>query len=482
VRVNVRSLLTAAASRWPDRPAVIDEQGALTFADLEREVTRLEQELRARGLAPGSGLGVIARNGRGFITALFAGLGAGATVMPISPELRRAELDEMLQRAPLSMVIEDGSGARPPGVPLGTIKVGASRFELSRTGPEVQLAPQVPDAAFVRFTSGTTGTSKGVVISHAAVLARTEAARAALSVTEHDTIVWVLPMAYHFVVTIVMYVRYGACIAICDSLLATSVLASANNNRATVLYAAPTHYRMLAAEPSTVRFSHLRLAVSTSSAMSADVAQAFLARFGLPITQIYGIIEVGLPAGNLDHGATHPDTIGRPLPGYEIAVLDDDGEPVQQGEVGHLAIRGPGMFDAYLDPPRLRAEVLRDGWFMTGDLATLTVEGLVQVAGRHKSVINTAGLKVFPEEVEAVLNAHEHVQTSRVYGAPHAMLGEVVYAELVAVPGVEPDIEAIRRHCRKHLSAFKVPQRMALVDEIAQTDSGKVVRHPDLRR
>ena len=142
-------------------------------------------------------------------------------------------------------------------------------------------------------------------------------------------------------------------------------------------------------------------------------------RFGLPVTQAYGIIEVGLPVGNLTAAREHPDAIGHAFADYEVAALGPDGTPVPAGVMGRLAMRGPGMFDAYLSPPRKREEVLEHGWFMTGDLATIDADGLVTVAGREKSMINVAGLKVFPEEVEATLAEAEGVAgCARVRRAP----------------------------------------------------------------
>ena len=473
--MNVHELVAQAAQQWPERTAIRDDRGSMTFAELDAAVQALTAQLVAAGLAPRQGLGVMARNGRDFIVAVFAGLGAGCTVMPISPLMKPAEVQAELTRAPLHAILDDRSGVAP--LDAGAPAVGDFRLAWTGVDTAKPLVPHVPDAAFVRFTSGTTGTSKGVVVGHASVLARTAAAQRSLGLGPDDTVVWVLPMAYHFIVSIVMYVRYGVCIAVCRDMLARTILDTTAEARGTLLYAAPTHYKMLAADASGALLPTLRRAISTSAGIPRDVAEAFAARFHLPITQAYGIIEVGLPAGNLDACDEAPDAIGRAFPDYEVAILDDAGVPVPPGTVGHLAMRGPGMFDAYLSPPQPREEVLQHGWFMTGDLASASADGIIRVAGRRKSMINVAGLKVFPEEVEATLNQHPQVRRSRVFGVAHALMGEMVVAELEP-RGDTVDVDAVRRFARERLSTHKVPQRLEVVSSIAMTPTGKVARAP----
>jgi acyl-CoA synthetase (AMP-forming)/AMP-acid ligase II len=475
--VRVEAVVDEAAARWPERVAVHDEHGALTFAALAAAVHDLRDRLVAAGIGPGQGLGVMARNGRGFVVGVFAGLAVGAVVMPLAPTLKRAEVDGLLREAPLHAVLDDLSGPVPvdEGRPIDGV---GGPWRLASTGRDrgEPFVPHVPDAAFVRFTSGTTGASKGVVVGHRSVLARTAAAAVALGLGPDTVVVWVLPMAYHFIVSVVAYVRSGATMVVCRDLLAASIVQATNAHGGTLLYAAPTHVRLLAADTSGARMPTLRRAISTSAGIPRDVALAFRDRHGLPVTQVYGIIELGLPAGNLDEADAHPDAIGRALPGYEVAVLDDDLRPVGDGVVGQLALRGPGMFDAYLSPPRLREDVLREGWFLTGDLAVRDATGLVTVAGRRKSLVNAAGLKVFPEEVEAVIDAFPGVARSRVTGEPHPILGEAVVADVEVEPGETVDLEALRRFCRERLSMHKVPQRLRLVDAVPLTPTGKVAR------
>lgn len=477
---SLYSLVEHSAERWPTVPAIVDDQGVLTFAELAQSVAELRRQL-APHISPGLGVGVMATDSRSFITALFAALGCGAVVMPIAHQLRPSEIDGLLEQASLAVVVDDGCYEVPQFGPRQEIFVPHHRtpFGLRLRGAPYQarpLAPHVPDAACIRFTSGTTGTAKGVIISHRSVLERTAAAQAALRLQPGEAVTWVLPMAYHFVVSIVMYVRYGITVVVAKDILAQNIIDSTNEHRSVLLYATPLHYQMLANDTSGRMMPSLRVAISTSSPISAEVAAAWRQRFNLPVTQVYGMIEVGLPLGNLTDQDSSPNALGYPLPGYEVTILDDNFSELPPGTIGQLAVRGPGMFDAYLNPPTLRSEVLRNGWLLTGDLAERQEDGRILLRGRSKSVINIAGNKVFPEEVEAVLNLHPAVAVSKVSATSHPLTGEVVQAEIVIKPGVQASTDELQRFCYERLSPFKVPKVIHVVPSLAMTATGKVRR------
>ena len=277
------------------------------------------------------------------------------------------------------------------------------------------LAPGIADAAFVRFTSGTTGAAKGVVLTHRDVLERTRAANAGLKLTHEDKILWVLPMAYHFYVSIILYLEIGSTVIVSADYLAGSLLETAAKHAATFLYITPMHVRMMNSDQSGRALPpSLKRVMSVSAKLHPQSALDFLAKYKVPVAQGYGIIEVGLPIQNNDEAAEHPEAIGRPVEGFEAKIVDDKMQPHAEGETGQLALRGPGMFSGYLNPPRSRAEILHDGWFLTGDLAHRDSGGRIVLDGRTSSVIHVAGHKVFPEEVAAVLDHHPAVLRSRV--------------------------------------------------------------------
>jgi long-chain acyl-CoA synthetase len=461
--LNTFSFLQHAASQWPDKPAVHDEQGTLTFLQLHTQAEQLKHQLLSKGIGTGCGIGMICKNNRNFIIALFGSLGSGATVMPVAHHLQQAEREKLFAEANLHAVIEEDNE-------------GGFIISLAERNRKNAFAPHVPNAAFVRFTSGTTGKSKGVIISHQSVLERCEAANKALQLNENDCVVWVLPMAYHFVVSIMLYVKAGAAIAICNDFTASSILNFANKYNGTLLYASPMHIRLLAADTTDEQFKNMKRVISTSTAIPVQYAHSFKNRYGLAVQQAFGIIEVGLPVINTKSAAEHPDAIGHALPDYSVEILDDNFTVLPPGTIGKLAVKGPGMFDAYLSPPQLREEILQQGWFITGDLSSKSADGLLKIEGREKSMINVSGNKVFPEEVEAVLKEHTAIKEARVFAAKHALTGEIVSAEVVLSSDLGITVEELLAYCRKKLSPFKVPQTITFATELNMTGSGKVKR------
>lgn len=477
---SIFSVLIRSAKKWPKRPAIIDECGILDYKTLLIETEKTARILAAHGLRKGDGVGVQGRNGRGFVIAMFAAVRCGATVMPMAHSLVAAEREEMLGRTPIHVVITDKDCPRDfeaPGKEVAIQGVQSFHYYEIKKSRNQRVVDRVPDAAFVRYTSGTTGMAKGVILSHRSVLERIIAANRGLQLTEEDTVLFVLPMAFHFYVSIILYLHVGAAIVIAKDHAAASLAEKIACHHVTFFYASPLHYRMfIAARPPAKNLETLKRAVSTSTGLSNEIAEQFYTIFGIRITQAYGIIEVGLPIINFHDNSHNPQAIGRALPDYEVVILDDDGVRMEAGAVGHLAVRGPGMFSAYLDPFKKREDVLVKGWFMTGDIASQEVDGMVTVRGRTKSMINVCGEKVFPEEVETVLNEYKFVAESCVYGVSHPRMGEIVHAQVVLTKNVEMDPEELIGFARERLSPFKIPQQIFFVDQIEKTSSGKAYR------
>jgi acyl-CoA synthetase (AMP-forming)/AMP-acid ligase II len=506
--MSLYETLARSAAQHADRPAVIDAAGTLDYAALWHAVEAMRAVLAGRGIAPGLGVGVRGRDGRDFIVAVLGALGCGAVVVPLSPQMRGEDLAELVARTRLHALLDDGAGEPPPAqaasqfdgsaAPAGAgapppallacvsedlaVPAGATMHFLRTAVPaERRFAADFPDAAFVRFTSGTTGPPKGVVLSDDSILGRTAAANAGLCIGPGDTILWLQPMAFHLFVSIMLYLRFGATILVPDEKTARSpkaLLALAARHQPTLLYAGPGTYRDLAADESDARLpGSVRLAISTGTALPADTARNFEQRHGLAPSQAYGIIEVGLPLVNTDGPSQHPESVGRALPDYEVALLDPAGRPVASGEMGELVVRGPGMLAGYLDPPTPREVLLHDGWFATGDLARCDAHSYVTVLGRAQSALVVGGRHVFPEEVEAVLERHPLVARCRVSGRAGGVLGQAVHADVVARdPASPPDPDVLRAFCRQHLAAYAVPRTLTFVPELRETLSGKIAR------
>jgi acyl-CoA synthetase (AMP-forming)/AMP-acid ligase II len=204
--------------------------------------------------------------------------------------------------------------------------------------------------------------------------------------------------------------------------------------------------------------------------------QRFEAAYGIPVAQAYGIIEAGLPCINTRSDGLSVTSVGRPVPGYDVAIFSEDGGRAPAGVLGEIAVRGTGLFAGYYAPWQRRESVTRDGWFFTGDLGCVDDAGAVYLRGRKKTVIFVAGLKFFPEEVEDCINRFRGVGESRVFGRAHPRLGQVPCAEIVpASPDV--DLDGLRAHCVRELSAYKVPLDFTVVPAIAKTPGGKILRH-----
>jgi long-chain acyl-CoA synthetase len=476
--LNVYFTLLAASTTWPDHLAVVDEHGAITYAELYQQTESLKNKLITAGVKPGQGIGLLVKNNRHFLIGLYAGIGCGAVVMPISPQQKTDEINKATKEARLHYLLSDRNDLyvnQNESLKIDLLQQPLFLGKTNRSSLE-KTVDFINQPAVMRFTSGTTGEAKCVILSHRSVLERIEAANEGLKLNNNDRVVWVLPMAYHFIVSIMLYVRYGVGIIVCNDFLAENILENIRQHNGTLLYASPMHIRLLAAYPKEASISTLKRVVSTTTSISPAICNAFKSKYKLPVMQAFGIIEVGLPIINTDRSEDHPEAVGYGLPAYEIEILDEELKPLPVGESGQLAIQGPGMFDGYLSPMTLRDDVLKNGWFLTGDYATRSKEGLIEIKGRKKVVINVSGNKVFPNEVEEVLNTYPGIVLSKVYGQTHALLGEVVIADIVLENTSTFQEDELVQYSRQKLSSFKVPHQINIVDHIEMTGSGKIKR------
>lgn len=437
-----------------DAPAIIHGGGEISYRELDDRVRHISSALKSNALWPRSGIPRVALSfpsGPDYVVLALAILNAGGCFLPVPDELTQCERDQLIAitGADLLMTGESELTAlhhdTPPGFSVDALDA---------------LHP-----AFIRFSSGTTGRAKGIVLSHLSLLERITAANQVLRIGRGDRVLWMLPMAHHFAVSIVLYLYHGATTVLVPP---GNLLKPARDHRVTVIYGSPYHFAMLAAEPDAAPLHDLRLAVSTAFALPESTAQLFLSKFALPLQQALGIIEAGLPLLNLDSAESKPCSIGKPTPSFQ-AKLDE--------ETGELLLKGPGMLDAYLSPWQSRESILQNGWLATGDIAECDADGRYFLRGRTRTVINVGGLKCFPEEVEGVLRQHPSVAAARVLGRAHPGLGAAPIAEIVPRdPSQPPSVVDLRRHCQRQLAAYKVPFEYQFVSALPLTSSGKMLR------
>lgn len=464
-----------------ERPALVAGSLTLSYGELLERVATAARWLERREGFRQTGtprVGLSCANGADYIILALAILKAGACLVPLADELTDEETQDLIARTSLCGLVIGGTDSpqqRADGVEEEG-STGAFWVPLESGYQVDEAAFSALNPAFIRFSSGTTGTSKGVVLSHEKLRERITAANAALEIGPQDRVLWMLPMAHHFAVSIVLYLYHGACTVISGSHLAEEVLETARATRATLVYGAPFHYSLLAADPGGYAWPDLRLAVSTAAPLPEEVALRFRTRFAKPLVQGLGIIEIGLPLLNTGGAADSPTAVGRPLPAYDVELRNEEGLPVAVGCVGELWIKGPGMFDAYLSPWQTCGDTCVNGWFATGDLAETDAAGRVHLRGRKTSVLNVGGMKVFPEEVEAVINRHPAVSRCKVAGLPHTVLGTVPAVEVILAEGHHVTARELVTWCRDALSAYKVPVKVGFVASLPLTANGKIRR------
>jgi malonyl-CoA/methylmalonyl-CoA synthetase len=452
----------------------------VTYADLWAETGRLANSLAGLGLAPGDRLLVQVQKCMAVLPLYLACLRAGLVFLPVNPDYTVAETEHFLTDAKPALAVVEPTrvaaikalGARAMALP--------SLLDLSDTKTPDFADPEYgpDDLVAILYTSGTTGRSKGVMLSRENLASNAVALVGLWRFSERDVLLHALPVFHThglFVATNCVLFS-GASMIFLPAFSPDAVLAALPE--ATVMMGVPTFYTRLLADPRLTAeiCAGLRLFISGSAPLSPATHAEWEARTGHVILERYGMTETNMITSNPCDGTRKAGTVGMPLPGVEVRVTGPQGV-LPAGEAGSIEVRGPNVFKGYWNLPEKTAEEFRDDWFITGDLGAFDADGYLSILGRAKDLVITGGLNVYPAEVEAALDALPGVRASAVIGVPHPDFGEAVVACVVGL--VEE--EAVRAGLRDRLAAFKIPKRVVVLEDLPRNAMGKVQK-AELRR
>ena len=464
----------------------------VTYGDLVARSGRLANVLVARGVKPGDRVAVQVEKSVPALHLYLATIRAGAVYLPLNTAYTLAELDYFIGDSEPSLVVCDP--ARRAGVEPLAAKVGAAVETLDgagegtlteaarEAGEGFGTAERAPDdLAAILYTSGTTGRSKGAMLTHDNLVSNALTLKDVWRFTRDDVLIHALPI-YHthglFVASNVVLFA-GAAMIFLPKFDADQVVALMG--RATALMGVPTFYvrllQHLGLNPAAT--AGIRLFVSGSAPLLAETHREWKARTGHDILERYGMTETSMSTSNPYDGERVPGAVGLPLPGVSIRIADpESGEVLSTDEIGMIEVKGPNAFKGYWRmPEKTQAEFRPDGYFITGDLGRIDPRGYVHIVGRGKDLIITGGFNVYPKEVEAEIDAIPGVFESAVIGVPHADFGEGVTACVVRSQEAELDEGAVLRALDGRLAKFKLPKRVLFADELPRNTMGKVQKN-----
>lgn len=496
---NLYSVLEAGFPQ--DRSAVAIETPTRTYswADIDAISGRIANLLSSYQIPLGSRVAVQVEKSPEALILCLATFRAGLVCLPLNTAYREGEISYFLQDAEPAVVVCASSAeswCKPLAQKCGALHVltldadgSGSLMQAANThSPEFKTVPRAAsDLSTILYTSGTTGRSKGAMLSHGNLASNAQTLKQHWGWRSDDVLLHILPI-FHI---------HGLFVAAHGALLAGAKMiwlpkldieqALHYLPRCTVMMGVPTHYVRLLGEAGFTKAlcSNMRLFVSGSAPLLADTFREFQSRIGMPILERYGMSEtVMLTSNPYDpaQGERVPGTVGRALPGVSVRVVDDQDQTIATGLPGHVQVRGPNVFSGYWRmPEKTREEFTADGWFRTGDIGVLGGEGIpadyLSIVGRSKDLIISGGFNVYPKEIELIIDNAPGVQESAVFGVPHADFGEAVMAVVVPRLGAQPDLFALQASLKTSLANFKVPKKIVMIDALPRNTMGKVQKN-----
>ena len=467
-------------------PLLILADGAqISGAEFHTTIARAANALRAAGVQAGDRVAVQIAKSPEALALYAASVSIGAVFLPLNPAYTPPEVGYFLNDATPRLFICDPAKADALAevarqTTLKTLDAkGAGSFGADMAQADLQFVPEArhgADLAAILYTSGTTGRSKGAMLTHDNLLSNAQTLADLWRFTPQDVLLHALPIFHThglFVASNVSLLTGGQMIFL-SGFDVEAVLGLLP--QATALMGVPTFYTRLLEDARFDRAltAHMRLFVSGSAPLLADTHRQFQDRTGQSILERYGMTETNMNTSNPYEGERRAGTVGFPLPGVELRIMADGAE-VAQGAVGGIEVRGPNVFAGYWQMPEKTREELRpDGWFITGDLGQVDADGYVQIVGRAKDLVISGGFNIYPIEVELALDDHPDVLESAVIGLPHPDFGEAVFAVLVAQKGKTLDAQAVLASLSDRLARFKQPKAAVVLAELPRNTMGKV--------
>jgi long-chain acyl-CoA synthetase len=482
--MNLPALPDLRATENPSGPAVADDNTDLDNAQFLAAVQRAAASLRGQGVSAGDVVAIMLPNTASFVVALFAAWRIGAAVTPLNPSLTPAEVNYQVADAAVTVLIAQTAPNFDVGAPVVTV----DELDLGEPTPGLLHAPQYPDnaLALLIYTSGTTGRPKGVMLDHANLNAMCGAVIDGFNLTSDDHSLLILPL-FHvngIVVSTLSPLLAGARATIAGRFKMDTFFDRIEQTRATYFSAVPTIYTMLCGLPASAQpdTSSVRFAVCGAAPASVELLEAFESRFGIPIIEGYGLSE-GSCASTVNPltGKRKAGTVGLPLPGQTIRLVDPSGNPVPDGAAGEVVIKGANVMRGYLNRSEETANTVVDGWLHTGDVGRFDEDGYLVLVDRAKDMIIRGGENIYPREIEAVVHGLPQIAEAAVVGRTHPVYGEEPVLFVSLHPEATLDTDAILAHLRASLSKYKLPVEITIMDDLPKNAVGKIAK-PELRK
>jgi long-chain acyl-CoA synthetase len=461
--------------------AIADERIRLDYDEFRKAVAATSNLLSKRGVTRGDVVAAVLANRVELVLTMYAVWQLGATLTPVNPALTEDEVSYQLKDADtLLAVVDETTRALVTQVPALDVTDVASA---TGSAPADAQGPSADDLALLIYTSGTTGRPKGVRLDHANLDAMTIALQQQNGFTPDDRALLVLPL-FHvnaIMISVVSPLAAGGSAVILSRFDPRTFWSSVEDERPTYFSAVPAIYVFLSALPGEVKpdVSSLRFVICGAAPMPPSAIVEFEARYGVPIVEGYGLSEstVALTVNPIA-GPRKAGTVGVPLPGVEVAIMNDAGELLPAGEDGEVVARGATIMRGYLNKPAETAAALKDGWLHSGDVGHFDEDGYLVLVDRKKDLIIRGGENISPSEVEAALAAHPGVLEVAVVGRPDPVMGEEPVAFVVARHGYEVHCDELLERVRHVLAKFKVPKEIRFVEALPRNPVGKIVKAP----